>query len=68
MKRKTFNKVLTLNKSTVSNLGTNQMNEAKGGYLQTRFDDTCVTYCGCETNYFHCRTNMSLCCETVTCP
>ncbi|HLP44455.1 MAG TPA: class I lanthipeptide [Candidatus Kapabacteria bacterium] len=62
MKSKKFNKVLTLNKSTVSNLESDQMNAAKGGYGQTRFDATCYTYCGCQTNYFHCRTDLTYCC------
>lgn len=68
MKSKKFNKVLTLNKSTVSNLENGLMNEVKGGYVQTAFEATCYTYCGCQTNFFHCRTNMSICCETAICP
>jgi natural product precursor len=65
MKRKKLNKVLTLNKSTVSDLDSTQMNAAKGGYFQTYWDYSCHTWCGCETNFYHCPTAG---CPTTTFP
>ncbi|HLP46466.1 MAG TPA: class I lanthipeptide [Candidatus Deferrimicrobium sp.] len=62
MKSKKFNKVLTLNKSTISNLDSDQMDAAKGGYWYTRFDYTCYTWCGCQTNYFHCPSDKTYIC------
>lgn len=62
MKTKKFNKVLTLNKTTISDLNSDQMNAAKGGYWYTGFDYTCYTWCQCQTNFFHCKTNLSYCC------
>ncbi len=62
MKIQKSNKALTLNKSTVTDLNYTQMNAAKGGYYNTRFDYTCVYWCGCGTNFFHCKTALSYCC------
>ena len=58
MKPKKFNKVLTLNKTTISDLNVDQMNEAKGGYWYTRVANTCYTWCGCDTNFFFCKTAL----------
>lgn len=63
MKTQQFNKKLTLNKATVENLNGESMKEAKGGYFNTRFYMTCQSWCGCQTNFYHCPTD-----ETYICP
>jgi natural product precursor len=52
MSTKKFHKKLTLNKKTVSNLDSSEMNKLNGGYL-TNVGDTCpITVCeGCITLY-----------------
>ncbi len=64
MKSQKFHKVLTLNKSTVSNLNSEQMHAAKGGYYFTDFNYSCRTWCGCETNPAMCRTTYYIVCDT----
>ena len=61
MKSKKFNKVLTLKKSTVINLDSNKMYAVKGGYFNTDFDISCQSWCGCQTNFYHCPETRDFC-------
>ena len=54
MKRKKLN----LNKTTVSNLHTREMNGVKGGYVPS--EDSCAVSIGCPTNHL-CDSGMQLC-------
>jgi len=63
MKTKKLNKALTFSKSTVTHLNPPEMNEVNGGYWDTNFDTNCLkSWCGCETNFYHCKTDLSFCC------
>jgi hypothetical protein len=64
MKSQKFNKALTLNKATVSNLNFNQMHEAKGGYFETAYKLSCHSYCDCKTIYIQCRQTLESICYT----
>ncbi len=54
MKTKKFNKKLTLNKKTVVNLDSSNMNGVQGGIVET--------YYTCPTNLTHCRTRCATYC------
>ena len=50
MKQKKFNKKLNLGKKTVAHLNDGEQAMIKGGYFNTRCDQTCYTWCaGCVT-------------------
>lgn len=67
MKTKQVKRKLTLNKTTIVNLETQEKNAVKAGYLPTDIEATCDTWCGvCLTRascvatcYYscYCRTN-----------
>lgn len=53
MKQKSFNKKLVLNKTTVANLKLEEMGAAKAGIYYTAMEWTCVSWCGCTTQYWY---------------
>ena len=50
MKQKRFGKKLELNKKTITDLGSSEMNKAKGGVVYSAWSDCdCLTYKTCPT-------------------
>jgi len=66
MKKKSFQKRLTLNKKTVANLNAGQLGQLKGGNTG---DTNCRT-CDCPTAQYNCTTQdpNQICVNTCDCP
>ncbi len=62
MKTKKFSKKLTLNKITVSELTTNNLDAARGGFQETKV--TWCTICGCTDVDLSCMNLTACICAT----